>query len=223
MENIKSVQIGAYPRRQTVDHTIAIGRYAGDSGQGPYSIAIGKRAGATNQPTNSIIISASDTELNSFNPGLYIDPIRLLNSINNPMDRTLRYNTTTKEIYAVDIVRSSSVITNVIDLTLVIDVLPFIDVTSEFVTLTGLPNSYVIIPNGPCVGKRIFIYSDPTNLGPIHILSEDLSQLVLPLANGVDLIWTGQLWLKQATFWSSEFGPREKNDFNSTQIFSHFI
>lgn len=65
----------------------------GKNNQGECSIAIGSIAGMINQSKNSIIINASDKELNGSSQGLYINPIRKINYYN-----PLNYNPVTKEV-----------------------------------------------------------------------------------------------------------------------------
>lgn len=72
---------------------VAIGTSAGRTNQGINSVAIGAMAGFTNQSANSIILNATGVELNSYNQGLYVDPIR-----NNNNGGFLRYNPNTKEV-----------------------------------------------------------------------------------------------------------------------------
>jgi hypothetical protein len=62
---------------------IAIGGDAGRSNQGDYSIAIGHKAGYSNQNTKTIILNATNTELNANNTGaFYVKPIRFLDTLN---------------------------------------------------------------------------------------------------------------------------------------------
>jgi hypothetical protein len=55
---------------------IAIGRGAGETIQGPYSIAIGYLAGQNSQSVSSIVINATNTALDTSDPGLYVQPLR---------------------------------------------------------------------------------------------------------------------------------------------------
>lgn len=75
--------------------TIEIGYQAGLIGQGNFAIAIGNQAGKTLQNPSSIILNASPFALeNSTLSGLFVNPIRLDNTIHT----TLNYNAATKEI-----------------------------------------------------------------------------------------------------------------------------
>lgn len=75
-------------------NTVLIGENAGKTNQEQYVVAIGQNAGATYQYSQSIILNATSTTLNSYNTGLFINPIR------GPVGTAsmLSYNTTTKEI-----------------------------------------------------------------------------------------------------------------------------
>jgi hypothetical protein len=83
------------------DYAIAIGEHAGEANQGIGSIAIGRRAGKTNQFERSIVLSTSESEIVTTNKGLYIDPIRKLDSQFNDIavdGNILSYDYSTKEI-----------------------------------------------------------------------------------------------------------------------------
>lgn len=73
---------------------IALGDEAGNANQGEYSIAIGAQAGTKEQVANSIIINAKDTQLESTEAGLYIDPVRIQATGSN----LVTYHKDTKEI-----------------------------------------------------------------------------------------------------------------------------
>ncbi len=75
--------------------SVAIGNNAGQTNQGEFSIAIGNNAGVLNQYPNSIILNASGSQLNTTNPGFYVNPIQNFSSSNSYF---LTYNTTTNEI-----------------------------------------------------------------------------------------------------------------------------
>lgn len=84
---------------------VALGYGAGNVNQGANSIAIGTQAGETSQPANSIILNASGIVLNGTVAGLYVNPIRNLDT-----GLLLRYNTTTKEItYSTDDITIGSI------------------------------------------------------------------------------------------------------------------
>jgi hypothetical protein len=76
------------------NNSVAIGTNAGEINQGNYSIAIGYEAGITDQSQNSIVISALGTPLNgTLANATYIAPIR--KSYNNQL---LQYDTLSNEI-----------------------------------------------------------------------------------------------------------------------------
>ena len=87
-------------------YAVALGSRAGygdNTAQGQYSIAIGYHAGYSSQHDNSIAINASGNELNPSESGLYIDPIRNVNSgsqfvIYNSDTKEVTYNATNIEI-----------------------------------------------------------------------------------------------------------------------------
>ena len=76
-------------------NSVAIGPMAGAINQGENSVAIGPMAGATGQSSNSIIINAGITGINSYTPGVFINPIRGP----FPSGNVLSYNTTTCEVF----------------------------------------------------------------------------------------------------------------------------
>lgn len=77
---------------------VAIGYHAGDTSQGQYSIAIGYRAGLSNQVTNSIVFDAMNSALSPVNAGLYINPIRYVDTQDVDYDGIAFYNASTKEM-----------------------------------------------------------------------------------------------------------------------------
>ncbi len=79
---------------QQSNDSIAIGNSAGLTNQGCNAIAIGRNAGTTDQSSNSIIINASNSSLETTNPGFYIAPIRN----DNTQNLYMAYNTSTKEV-----------------------------------------------------------------------------------------------------------------------------
>jgi hypothetical protein len=75
-------------------YSIAIGSESGSLDQGDFSIAIGYQAGLNNQSSNSIILNATGTELDTDISGLFVAPIR--GGITGP--QVLYYEPETKEI-----------------------------------------------------------------------------------------------------------------------------
>jgi hypothetical protein len=75
-------------------NSIAIGVNAGQANQGSYSIAIGRDTGVSNQAANSIILNASGGALNATEAGMYVNPIRNVNSNFN----WLTYNSSSREV-----------------------------------------------------------------------------------------------------------------------------
>jgi microcystin-dependent protein len=61
-------------------HSVAIGRQAGYSNQGDFTIAIGAYAGVNTQADNSIILNASETTFDATGSGLYVRPIRQMDT-----------------------------------------------------------------------------------------------------------------------------------------------
>jgi hypothetical protein len=81
-------------------YAIAIGSTAGYYNQGRGSVAIGYLAGVTSQPSNSIILNASETQVNgSTANAFYVKPIRTDISQTTP----LYYNSSTSEIVVGDL------------------------------------------------------------------------------------------------------------------------
>jgi hypothetical protein len=74
---------------------VAIGNYAGSSGQGDYAVAIGNLAGETSQHAKSIIINANNTALNSTGEGFFVHPIR---TTATSISHYLAYDEPNKEI-----------------------------------------------------------------------------------------------------------------------------
>ena len=87
-------------------YAVALGAragYGGTTSQGQYSIAIGYHAGYSDQHDNSIALNASGSNLDPSEAGLYIDPIRNVNSgsqfvIYNSDTKEVTYNATNIEI-----------------------------------------------------------------------------------------------------------------------------
>ncbi len=77
-------------------NAVAIGSEAGYDAQGDYSIAIGNKAGYATQAANSIIINASEIDLNASTGGLYISPINNYTGTSS----ILSYNVITKEVFS---------------------------------------------------------------------------------------------------------------------------
>lgn len=78
--------------------SIAMGAFAGSQSQGSYSIAIGSQAGSNSQHTNTTILNASGSLLNSDGTNrFYVAPIRGV-AAGKGVDM-LCYNSTTHEIY----------------------------------------------------------------------------------------------------------------------------
>ena len=84
------------------EHAVAIGREAGAFEQGTYSIAIGYYAGRTGQFQNSIVLNATNIDLNSSANGLFIAPIRATTPT-MAISKALYYDTTTNEVLYGDI------------------------------------------------------------------------------------------------------------------------
>lgn len=92
-----SVAIGVATGLYNQGHySVAIGERAGYGDvtpQGDYSIAIGSKAGYSSMASESIILNANTEQLNSSNPGLYVNPVRNVTSSN-----IMFYDAATKEI-----------------------------------------------------------------------------------------------------------------------------
>ena len=91
-------------------NAVAIGNGAGYGfrcSQGNFSIAIGTAAGFCATQHNSIILNASGSNLNSYESGFFVDPIRNVASGGN----VTAYNTTTKELVETNVQISNTGIT----------------------------------------------------------------------------------------------------------------
>ena len=78
------------------EYSLALGYEAGRENQGAYSIAIGNKAGYQDQCDNTIILNATNSQLNStISNSLYIKPIR---EIENMPLKSLYYDVTSGEI-----------------------------------------------------------------------------------------------------------------------------
>ena len=77
------------------EFAIAIGNKAGTQSQGDFAIAIGNNAGCQDQPPNSIVINAANTVLSGDASGLFINPIR---GVDTNTGNLLYYNTSNNEI-----------------------------------------------------------------------------------------------------------------------------
>jgi hypothetical protein len=94
-QNINSVAIGNLAGNNNQNSSaIAIGYNAGIDSQGQYSVAIGYNAGRTNQSSQSIAINASTSDLVANQQGIFINPVRNVNSNQN----IITYNTSSKEL-----------------------------------------------------------------------------------------------------------------------------
>jgi len=80
----------------TGGNSIAIGTRAGADSQGDFSIAIGALAGETSQADSSIILNASAVALNTTTQGLFVDPIRQLDT--NEEYYTVHYHPSRREV-----------------------------------------------------------------------------------------------------------------------------
>ena len=89
---------------------VAIGNGAGNATQGVAAIAIGAYAGVSNQPANSIIINATNNNLNGVNTGTYIAPIRA-DATTSATSFAIFYNPTTNEL------TTATALTNILTLT----------------------------------------------------------------------------------------------------------
>ena len=78
-------------------NAVAIGSSAGNLNQGASSVAIGNLAGNGTCVANSIVLNGSGVALPAPNPAFYVAPIRAFSTQAN--SGTLRYDTTSKEIY----------------------------------------------------------------------------------------------------------------------------
>ena len=96
-QGISAIALGTEAGRDTQSsYAIAIGHHAGNKRQGQSAIAIGTKAGFTSQHTNSIILNASGSTLNSTYAGaLFIAPIRNAASGST----TLHYDPASKEVF----------------------------------------------------------------------------------------------------------------------------
>ncbi|MEY4106431.1 MAG: Ostreococcus tauri virus 1, partial [Bacteroidota bacterium] len=96
-QGISAIALGTEAGRDTQSHyAIAIGHHAGNKRQGQSAIAIGTKAGFTDQHTNSIILNASGSTVNSTYTGaLFIAPIR--NAASGTT--TLHYDPASKEVF----------------------------------------------------------------------------------------------------------------------------
>ena len=82
-------------------YSVAIGYQAGCTGQGEYAVAIGNKAGALNQHNNTIIISGSQSEVNSTQTNsFYVAPVRVLTQNIDQSDGGLQYHVASGEIYS---------------------------------------------------------------------------------------------------------------------------
>lgn len=97
-----SVSIGQLAGSNDVGNDcVAIGGYAGFETQGNKAIAIGYQAGYNNQSTNTIIINATGSQLNSaVSTATYIAPLRITTSDNSSTirNKVAQYDTLTKEL-----------------------------------------------------------------------------------------------------------------------------
>lgn len=75
---------------------IAIGNQSGSNNQGAYSIALGAFSGISGQASNSIIINSSGNPVDASFPGLFIAPVRSVNT--GSASPCLTYDTSSKEI-----------------------------------------------------------------------------------------------------------------------------
>jgi hypothetical protein len=94
----QAVAVGAFAGQNIQsDYAVAVGYRAGLGGttpQGSNAIAIGYQAGYQNQSSNSIILNASGTTLDSFTSGFFVNPIRSTGATGS----ALYYNSATSEI-----------------------------------------------------------------------------------------------------------------------------
>lgn len=96
--NMYAIGIGEMAGRYTQGTgSIAIGPFAGETNQGVNCIALGENAGNSNQANNSIVLNAQSSALNPSTGGLYINPIRNINSGSSSLN-SLNYNTSTNEV-----------------------------------------------------------------------------------------------------------------------------
>ena len=96
-QNVGSVAIGDNCGNTQGDFSVAIGTTCGNN-QGNRAVAIGAFAGAATQASESIIINAASTTLNSSQSGLYINPVRNTTSTLSTSDLPLMYDNSSKEI-----------------------------------------------------------------------------------------------------------------------------
>ena len=96
-QSISAVAIGSQAGEISQgQYAVAIGDLAGATGQGVAAVAIGALAGRTSQGNNSIIINATDANLNQTTANTFtVAPVR--NDVAN-VAQILFYNITTKEI-----------------------------------------------------------------------------------------------------------------------------
>jgi len=85
--------------RNTQGYSITMGNQAGLTNQGYNSMAIGNLAGVLNQSANSIILNASGSALDAYNPGFFVAPIQPHNTGNTTSVNLLGYGADSQIVY----------------------------------------------------------------------------------------------------------------------------